>query len=261
MNEPTPLIQSVDRAIHLLDIVAKMGENGISLKELSQQLELNASTLHHLVTTLTHNRILEQDPASKRYRLGIHLVELGQAAIKNTSLARVAQPYLEQIYAATGKSVSFLAFHGLLRTQLIDVRSQQIITAKSTPLDIFTLHATGSGKLLLAYLPEPEINSFLQSQRLERFTHNTLSDPQRLLAELARIREQGVSYDMEEYGNGVSCISAPVHDASKRVVGCIDMVFPMMEMDDQAMHSLAKIICKATFDLSAQLENMGLIVS
>ncbi len=261
MNEPTPLIQSVDRAINLLDIVASCGENGISLKELSQQLQLNASTLHHLVTTLTHDRILEQDAASKRYRLGIHLVELGNAAIKNTSIARVAQPYLEQIYAATGKSVSFLAFHGLLRTQLLDVRSRQIITAKSTPLDIFTLHATGSGKLLLAYLPEPEINSFLKSQRLERFTNNTLSDPQRLLEELARIREQGVSYDMEEYGIGVSCISAPVHDASKRVVGCIDMVFPIIEMDDQAMCSVAKIICKATFDLSAQLKNMGLIVS
>jgi DNA-binding IclR family transcriptional regulator len=82
-----------------------------------------------------------------------------------------------------------------------------------------------------------------------------------LLAELVRIREQGVSYDMEEYGNGVTCISAPVHDASKRVVGCVDMVFPIMEMDDQAIRSLAKIICKATTDLSVQLKNMGLIVS
>jgi DNA-binding IclR family transcriptional regulator len=261
MTEPSPLIQSVDRAISLLDIVAGSGENGISLKELSLQLELNASTLHHLVTTLTHNRILEQDAASKRYHLGIHLVELGHAAIKNTSLARVAQPYLEKIFAATGKSVSYLAFHGLLRTQLIDVRSQQIITAKSTPLDIFTLHATGSGKLLLAYLPEPEINSFLQSQRLERFTNHTLSDPQQLEAELAHIREQGVSYDLEEYGNGVSCISAPVHDASKRVVGCIDMVFPMIEMDDRARRSAAKIVNEATVDLSAQLMKMGLIVS
>jgi DNA-binding IclR family transcriptional regulator len=228
---------------------------------LSQQAGLNTSTTHHLVMTLIHHRILEQDASSKRYRLGMHLVELGNAALKNTSLARVAQPYLDQIYSTTGQTVSLLAFHGLLRTPLLDVRSRQILTANSAPLDVFTLHATGSGKLLLAYLPEPEINSYLKSQRLERFTNNTLSDPNQLLKELARIREQGVSYDLEEYGNGVRCISVPVQDASKRVVACIDMVFPFLEVDDQAMRSMTETMCNAAFELSMQLSKMGLTVS
>lgn len=261
MKETPSLIQSVDRALTILDIVSSCGENGIALKDLSHQVGINSSTIHHLVTTLTQRRVLEQDVASKRYRLGSHLIELGNAALKNTSLARIAQPYLDQIYANTAQTVSLLVFHGLLRTPLLDVRSRQLLTAHSAPLEVFTLHATGSGKLLLAYLPEPEINSYLQTHRLERFTNNTLSDPTRLLAELARIRSQGVSFDKEEYGNGVSCISVPIQDASKRVIACIDMVFPILELDDRAISAMTNTLCNAAVELSKQLQNLGLTVS
>ena len=80
------------------------------------------------------------------------------------------------------------------------MRSRQILTANSAPLEIFTLHATGSGKLLLAFLPEQELKSYLNSQRLERFTGSTITDPQRLCDELMQIRARKVSFDQEEYG-------------------------------------------------------------
>jgi DNA-binding IclR family transcriptional regulator len=260
MAEKPLLIQSVDRAISSLDIISGFGQQGIGLKDLSQRLGVNASTTHHILVTLIAHQLVEQDPSSKRYRLGIHLIELGNIALSNTSLATVARPYLDHIWDATGHTVSLLIFHGLLRTPLFDVRSRQMITVNSTPLDVSTLHATGSGKLLLAFLPEQELRTYLSTVRLERYTGHTLTDPDGLCDEIVRIREEGVSHDREEYSNGVRCISVPVQDASRRTVACIDMVFPTFEADDERTLFMTETMQKAAFELSSQLQAIGLVV-
>ncbi len=260
MADKPSLIQSVDRAISSLDIISGFGQHGIGLKELSQQLGVNPSTTHHIVATLIAHKLVEQDSASKRYRLGIHLAELGNIALNNTSLATVARPFLEKIWDATGQTVSLLIFHGLLRTPLFDVRSRQLITASNTPLDVSTLHATGSGKLLLAFLPEQEFRTYLNSVRLEVFTGHTITDPQKLAEEIATIREERVSHDREEYGYGVRCISVPVQDASRRTVACIDMVFPAFDTGDERIRFMTDTMKSAASDLSSRLQGMGLVV-
>lgn len=260
MADKPQLIQSIDRAISGLDIISGFGQNGIGLKDLSQQLRVNASTTHHILATLIAHRLVEQDPSSKRYRLGIHLIELGNIALSNTSLATVARPYLDHIWDATGHTVSLLIFHGLLRTPLFDVRSRQMITVNSTPLDVSTLHATGSGKLLLAFLPEQELKTYLTTVRLERFTGHTITDQDSLYAEIIRIREEGVSHDREEYGSGVRCISVPVQDASRRMAACIDMVFPAFEASDERICFMTETMQKTARELSSQLQVIGLVV-
>jgi IclR family transcriptional regulator, acetate operon repressor len=261
MAENVTIIQSVDRAVAILDLVADAGQPGIGLKDISQKVGVNASTVHHLVATLISRQLIEQDPFSKRYRLGIHLIELGNAALSATSIARVAQPHLDRIWDQTGHTVTLLVVHGLLRTPLVGVRSRQMLVVNSAPLEVSTLHATGSGKLLLAYLPENEFQTYLGFTRLERFTGSTITDSNQLGEELARIRESGLSLDREEYGNGVCCISAPVQDATKRVVGCIDMVFPTFGINPEQFEQMKDCIRQTAKDFSIQLSDIGLVVS
>ena len=254
------VIQSVDRAVAILDAIASSGEAGITLKEISRKVEVNASTVHHLVATLIQRHLIEQDPASKRYRLGLHLIELGNAALATTSIIRVAQPFLEQVSDQTGHTVTLLVFHGLVRTPLTSVRSRQMLTVNSAPLEVSTLHATGSGKLLLAYLPETDLKSYFNFIRLERFTAATITSPDSLCNELTRIRTSGCSCDQEEYGNGVSCISTPIHDASKRMVGCIDMVFPNYGISKEQFEQMTDCMRLSAQGLSNQLREIGLMV-
>lgn len=258
--ENAPIIQSVDRAIAILDLIATAGQSGIALKDISQGVGVNSSTVHHLLATLIKRQMLEQDPDSKRYRLGIHLIELGNAALSTTSIARVAQPFLDKAWDQTGHTVSLLVFHGLLRTPLIGVRSRKMVMVNSAPLEVSTLHATGSGKLLLAYLPAGEFQNYLDFARLERFTGATITDPGQLRGELDRIRANGVSLDREEYGDGVSCIAAPVQDSSKRVVGCIDMIFPSYSIDAEQQEQMITSVRQAARGLSNQLREIGLVV-
>jgi DNA-binding IclR family transcriptional regulator len=261
MSENQTIIQSVDRAVAILDAIAAAGQSGITLKEVSQAIAVNPSTVHHLLATLIHRQLIEQDPASKRYRLGIHLIELGNTALSTTSIARVAQPFLDRVWDQTGHTVTLLVFHGLLRTPLVGVRSRQMLTVNSAPLETATLHATGSGKLLLAYLPDHELQGYMHYARLARFTGATITDANQLRQELENIRANGVSFDREEYGQGVSCIAAPVQDASKRVVGCIDMVFPNYGFSEEQVNQMIRCLHQAAQDFSIQLRDIGLVVS
>jgi len=255
----TGFIKSVDRAIRVMDVVAAAGPNGAPLRSLSERLDINPSTLHHLLATLKHHRIIEQDALTKHYRLGVHLITLGNAALQATSIAQVAQEYLEEIQEKIGHSASLLAFHGLLRTKLTAVASNQPLTAASAPIDVSTLHATGSGKALLAYLPHQELHQYLAQTRLERFTADTITDPEKLLQELERVRTEGVSFDRGEHGSSIWCLAAPVQDATLKVVGCLDVVFPKHTVSTEQVANIAEILRSAAQRLSVQIKTMGLV--
>jgi DNA-binding IclR family transcriptional regulator len=254
-------IQSVDRALAILDVLAKRDATGFSLSEIASRLSINPSTARHLLATLMARQVVEQDPISKRYRLGIHLIELGNSALSSTSLVRMAQPYVERLWETTGEAVSLLAFHGLLRTPLLQMQSRQLLHAQRAPLEIHTLHATGSGKALLAYLPEEELQEYLSHARLERFTNATITDPNALREELARIRAAGVAEDREEHGVGVRCIAAPIQDARLRVIGCLDLIFPTFGLTEERRQQMLAAIRQNALDLSAQLRDIGFVVS
>lgn len=259
------IIQSVERTIKILDALTRGGENGLSLGDVSQAVELQSSTVHHLLASLIHFQMVEQDPNSKRYRLGLHLIELGSSAMNSTTLARVARRPLEQVANATRQSCSLLAFHGLARTQILGTSSQEMLLAQPAPLNVSTLHATGSGKLLLAFLPELDLADYLERVRtgrlrLERFTAYTMTHPNQLSEDLQEIRMQRYALDHEEYGLGVNCIAAAVQDASQSVVGCLDLVFPIYNVTQEQVGEWTTIICQAATALSNQLRELGLKV-
>jgi len=133
MPQPVRLIQSVERSLMILDALSRASEIGYSLGEISKEVGINASTTHHLLCTLGYYQVVEQDPVSKRYRLGIHLVELGNSAMASTSLARLARRYVIRLWEYTGQSCSLLVFHGLMRSQILGTSSQQMLSANRLP--------------------------------------------------------------------------------------------------------------------------------
>lgn len=252
------LIQSVERSIKILDGLSQSGNTGLTLGEISKIVGIHTSTAHHLLNTLITYQVAEQDPISKRYRLGIHLIVLGNSALASTTLARIARQPVEQLAKITGQSCSLLVFNGLVRMGILGTTSQQMLSAKAAPLEISTLHATGSGKLLLAFLPEQELLDYLSRTRLERFTASTITDPGKLVQELIQIRVNRYSLDKEEYGLGVNCISAAVQDATHSVVGCLDMVFPVYHIAPDLITDWIEKTCQAAAALTKQFHDIGL---
>jgi DNA-binding IclR family transcriptional regulator len=172
-----------------------------------------------------------------------------------------ANQYLEKIWAITEQACSLLVFHGLMRMHIMGLTSRKMLTTQRTPLDTSTLYATGSGKLLLAFLPEQELLDYLSRTRFQRYTAVTITNPQKLEEELCKIRQAGYALDRDEFSNGVRCIAAPVQDSTLKVVGCIDVVFPSYNIAEEQIEQWIATVCQNATELSMQLRGIGLVVT
>ena len=114
-------------------------------------------------------------------------------------------------------------------------------------------YCTGVGKVLLAYLPESELTAFLQTIKLERFTKNTITDPDLLKREIQLIRERGYSVDNEESTPGIRCVAAPILDASQHVIASISISGPSVRITDEKIPELADMVIETSQEISKAL--------
>jgi IclR family KDG regulon transcriptional repressor len=147
-----------------------------------------------------------------------------------------------------------------MRSCILNSSTHEMLSVRPALLEVDTLHATGSGKLALAYLPEKELDNFLRQAKLTRFTSQTITSAEKLMVALERIRQQGYSCDNEEHGEGVSCIATPIRDASRRVVGCFDLVFPLFNISDEKKQEWVKVSLDCAQELEQKMISIGLTI-
>lgn len=255
-------IKSVDRAIQILDKLSISGKAGLSLSEVSTETGINVSTAHHLIATLLDKRVLEQDPISRRYRLGLHLIELGKTATYTTPYARIGGIHTENLAEITGQTVHLLLFRGLERIRILVAQRSDIVQIRSLPLPYApkTLYATGSGKVLLAHLPDDELQAYLDSIQMHRYQDATLTDRYELITEIKRVKAVGYAEDHDEYNAGISAITVPVFDASNRVKGALDILFPSFISSEENLRQWITEACETAQAFSQQLLAGGHII-
>ena len=176
-------IQSLKRAAAILDAVARQPE-GISLAQLSAELDLHSSTAFHLIQTLVGLGFLTQLADNRRYRIGTRLFTLAAGALDETALLSLATPILERLSAETGH-----AAHLAVRS-----KHEIIVVARTAATGLLQLaghpgatrpaHATAIGKMLLAAMPPEDLDRLLQTLPLPPFTPHTLTDPASLRREI-----------------------------------------------------------------------------
>ena len=155
---------------------------------------------------------LQKDPAKARYSLGLRLHSLGSAAVRHQQLRWQSLPPLQQLAQQTGETVHVgVLFEGsVICVQAVDgthmVRTESLL-GKHSPI-----HASAMGKILLAYLPEHELDALLAGRKFARFTPKTITDPAALRRALHRVRVQEWVLDDEEMETGLRCIAAPILD-------------------------------------------------
>jgi DNA-binding IclR family transcriptional regulator len=206
-REPTSRrIQAVDRAVALLKIVAEAPEPP-SLAEIADAVGLNRSTAWRLLLTLEHHGLVDRDPQSGRYVLGHEIVRLGMRG-GNRALVRRLRPALTELARASGMA-AILAVPTPTEPLTVDQfdppgRPEPNMVGWGLPL-----HATASGKLWLACLPEREREEVLV-QPLPRYSETTVIDPVALRRELGEIVHAGVAIDRDEWDPGWSAVATPV---------------------------------------------------
>jgi IclR family acetate operon transcriptional repressor len=243
-------IQSVDRALYLLETIAEAGGEA-TLTELATRTGLNISTCHHLLATLIMRGFAAKVPGRRLYALGGRILDLAHACLQ-VDLPRRAQPYLEAVNRATGETVHLAALQGdsVVTLSVREARHAiRVDTGKIGKLD--SPHATSVGKAILAWLPEDEIRRIV-GDTMKRFTDNTITEFPAFIEALRHVRRNGYAIDREEYLPGVICVGAAIRDQAGTVIGAISASTPAMRASEEHIGLMRDEISAATRGLSAE---------
>ncbi len=208
--EAKPRIQSAVRTIDVLQVVARASSNGVSARELSDELKLPRQVIYHLIHTLLSVNMLRQ-VSGKNYVLGLATANLAHGYRRQTSVPDHLAVYVERAAAETGETAYIAGWVDREIVVLASARSQSLIhSAEPLPGTTGNAHARASGKLLLAMCPSDEAQRYLARTPLTARTENTLTDSAALAAELERIRLNWIAVEREEYALGLSCMAVPI---------------------------------------------------
>jgi IclR family acetate operon transcriptional repressor len=242
-------IQSVDRALYLLETIAEAGGEA-TLTDLSNRTGLNISTCHHLLATLIQRGFAAKVPGRRLYALGGRIIDLGHACLQ-VDLPRRAQPYMEQINAASGETVHLAALQGDSVVILAVRESRHAVRVDTGRTGRIAFpHATSVGKAIFAWLPDSEIDRIFAGG-LKRCTERTITDIGALHQALHAVRRDGYAIDREEHIPGVVCITAAIRDQAGAVIGGIGASMPAMRATDDHVARTSEEIVAAAAGLSA----------
>jgi IclR family transcriptional regulator, acetate operon repressor len=243
-------IQSVDRALFLLETIAEAGGEA-TLTDLATRTGLNISTCHHLLATLIQRGFAAKVSGRRLYALGSRIIALSHACLQ-VDLPRRAQPYLEAINRATGETVHLAGLQGdnVMTLAVREARhAVRVDTGKIGRVE--APHATSVGKAMMAWLPEDEIRRIL-GNGMKRFTDKTITDFPAFLESLRVVRRNGYAIDREEFLPGVICVGAAIRDQAGTVIGAISASTPMMRATEEHIALMRDEISAATRALSAE---------
>lgn len=246
------IIKSVDKAMQLLEVVSRYSD-GIAITELSHQVGMNKSTVHHLLATLMRRGFVQQDETTSYYKLGYSLLDLGMRLLMSLDLRREAYPILKTLAEKSGE-VAHLAV--LERNEVIyieKVDGKNTVRLYSRVGKRVPVHATGLGKAILAYLPHENVLDILDQYGLPYVTPQTVTDRTKFLTMLQQVRNQGFATDREENEPGICCIAAPVWNHLHQVVAACSVLAPCERMDAEKTQALIVHVTLAARLISERL--------
>jgi IclR family transcriptional regulator, acetate operon repressor len=229
-------VQSVERAAQLLLTVAR-GTTDNSGKALAEELDLAVPTAHHLLSTLVDQGLLMRTDRS-RYVLGPQVAILANAFYSGDSAPEAFVAALRQLATTTGETAYLAAWRGAEVRLLAAIEGDHSLRVSVPSEPYYDAHARATGKLLLAFASEETRESYLRTHPLRPRTPRTLIDPDQFHEELKLTRERGYATDLEEYEQGISCISVPVLDRGVAIVA-YSLSVPSSRFEDKQSSLLA----------------------
>ena len=243
-------VQSLERALDILEVLGRSeGELGIS--EIGLSVGLANGTVHRLLSTLAQRGYARQVSDSRKYTLGPRALTL--ASSSRERLGPLARPFLRELMEVSRESANLATLDRNSVVYIEQVPAPRMVRMFTEPGNRVPPHASGTGKVLLAFQPAEAVEAVLNRGGLARFTPHTITDMDRLLEELERIREQGYATDAEEIEEGVGCVAAPVFGAGGRVVAAISVSGPAGRLDGESLEGIIPEIKRIAADLSRSL--------
>ncbi|MFW6135327.1 MAG: IclR family transcriptional regulator [Chloroflexota bacterium] len=245
-------VKTVDRLVEIIDSFSS-SEPAWTLTGLSRRLDVPKSTLHRFLVSLEAHGILRQDEESKRWCLGYRLLVWGKLAEESTPLHQIARPVMQDLVSDTGETALLTVYAS---REVICVEKAETSHPVRLALDAGSRrppHAGASSKILMAHLPEGEVEAIIREQGLPRLCVNTITDAEELKKELARIREQGYARSYQETDQGAWGIATPIRDWQGEVVAAIGIAGPTSRFGEEVAQAYVSRCKQAADRISSSL--------
>ncbi|WP_374454725.1 IclR family transcriptional regulator [Nocardioides sp.] len=242
-------VQSVDRALSILEVLARTGEGGVT--EIAAELGVHKSTAFRLVATLEAHRLVEQTGDRGRYRLGVGVLRLAGATTARLDLVQEARPICRQLAADTGETVNVAVLSDGSALYLDQVAGSSALQPHNWVGQHIPLHATSNGKVLLSGLDDHEVDAALGT--LSTYTEHTITRRAKLREELARVRDQGHALAVDELEVGLTAVAAPVRNAHGDVVASMSVSGPTFRLGAERLDHVVALTVAAAAEVSHRL--------
>lgn len=245
----------VSTVVKALDILKTIGTHEMNASEICQKLSLNKTTVHRLLLTLQNEKFIERDESTKKYRIGLKMLELCCSRLSDIELLTEARPYLIDL-ANTIQKPTHLGIYSAGNVIYVDkievlpkIRMYSQI-GKSIPV-----HCSSLGKALLLNHTDNEILSILEQYGMHSYTPNTITDPSVYLKQITQGRMDGYTVDLGEHEETVCCIAAPLYDYRGKIIAAISSSFYAQDepLNELNLNKAASCICQAAEKISQQL--------
>ncbi|MFB7370142.1 IclR family transcriptional regulator [Streptomyces sp. NPDC056222] len=251
------LVPAVARAFDILELFLQ-GDGTLSAPEITRRLQLPRTTTHELLSTLTARSYLVPIPEQPgRYRLGVRTYQLGSRYAEQLDLAAEGQNVAREVAETCDETVHVAILEDTDVIYIAKVDSTHAVRMVSAAGRRLPAHCTAVGKMLLAALPEGELDARIEGRDLVGMTPDSITEPDALRAALAEIRARGTASEHQESNPDVSCVAAPVRDRAGRVVAALSISAPMIRWSVQREGELAELAAKGAADLSLRLGHRG----
>lgn len=251
-REPRAGVQSIDRALSLLEILAE-DDDGHRLVDLAQRAGLSPSTTHRLLTTLERRRFVQFDRDDGLWHVGLQCFAVGANYVRRRNVVVQARPFMRQLRDNAGETVNLgVADQGEV-IFLMQIESRELMRAIRRPGARSPMHCTAMGKALLSAMPEHEVADVLHRHGMARMTPHSIVRPAQLRKALDEVRGLGYALDNEENAIGLRCIAAVIYDEYGGPLASVSVSGPTARVPERRVPELGSYVARCAQDITTAI--------
>jgi len=225
-----------------------------TVAEISKRLGYSQSKTYRLVRTLIQYGLLQEDDGSARYALGLNALRLGLLAQRQFNISVIARPFMKELSLLTKETVVLTSVNGTKGIVLDRVESEEPVRyTMFQPGAIIPLHAGASSKILMAYLPQEHWEQIIAKEGLKRYTPNTITNVNQLMAHLRKIRKKGYGFSDQEVDRDVRAVAAPILNGMGELVAGLSVAGPVYRISKKRVPQLRRLVIEYAKKISSKM--------
>ena len=228
-------VSSLAKGLRVLELLAKNGD--MSASGVAGHLDTSRAASHRFLTTLRDLGYVEKT-GKGQFRLTFKVVELGMRKLDGFKIRQSVHPFLQEMALACGETVNLGHWDGTAIIHLDKINSTEILRLDVGLGALAPAYCTGLGKAVLAFLPDDELEDYLQSTEWVAMSPKTITTPEKLKAEIQKTKKRGYAIDDEELSLGLRCVAAPVFDHRGRPTYALSVSGPTQRMTKKKINAI-----------------------